>query len=107
MSNAEVFRQRPDASLHSRFINPELQWAEGDVLADGGTEQLNVRVLENQPDASPETRRKPLVREHRLGQFLAHERDASHVGEHKAVQQVQERGLSATIGAQECDSLSA
>ena len=46
-------------AAHRRFVQPEIERAEGNILDHAGREQLAIRVLENQPDPAAQRIQAP------------------------------------------------
>ncbi len=83
----------------------ELETAEGDLLADGGGEDLGVGVLEDEADPRAEALDVLLVLEVVLRHQVTEGVERALAGEHQPVEDLQEGRLAAAVGAEQGDHL--
>ena len=107
----EVGRCRACASVSSTRASTcvarqaHVQRTERDLLADRRREHLGVGVLEDEADAGAEAAVELLVLEVVLGDRRRRTRVRAGVGEHEAVEHLQQRRLAAAVGAEQRDLL--
>jgi len=83
------------------LLPAELQRAEGDLVENGGAEELHVGILEDEAHALAKGVREAVVLKLHFGERGAVIADGAGVSKVEAIEDTQQRGLAATIGAQQ------
>ena len=86
-----------DALGHILLAQTHLPGPEGDLVVDGGGEDLGVGILEQEPDALMESFRKDRALQGPGGDFHAVKKVLARPGQDNAVQELEEGGLAAPV----------
>ncbi len=97
--DAQVVRDLGDEALDLVPRQAELQRPEGELVADVGAEQLDVRILEHEPHPGAEVAAVGGVLERVLGERRAEGEDLPGAGEDEPVEHLEERGLAGAVGS--------